>query len=134
MNHFIFDNQQEAETPSKKEKPIDPSELEIPSFRSFGRDNFAPNPLSIFQFHFLNMKGRSKLTNLLSGLKAEGEEALQLQSLMELSDFLSIGTEDSMASFSFDSFVPPLVNLLNMEHNPEIMLLACRFFFLTEYS
>jgi len=45
---------------------------------------------------------------------------------MELSDFLSIGTEDSMASFSVDTFVPPLVNLLNMEHNPEIMLLACR--------
>jgi E3 ubiquitin-protein ligase TRIP12 len=63
---------------------------------------------------------------LINGLKDEGNEAMQLQSLMELCDFLSIGTEENMANFALDSFVPLLVNLLNMEHNPDIMLLACR--------
>ncbi len=78
-------------------------------------ESFNPNQLS---------KGR--LNTLLQGLKSDSNEALQLQSLMELCDFLSIGTEESMAGFPVDSFVPALINLLNFEHNPDMMLLTCR--------
>ena len=39
---------------------------------------------------------------------------------------LSIGTEESLSTFSVDSFVPVLVGLLNHESNPDIMLLAAR--------
>ena len=65
-------------------------------------------------------KGRSHLNNLLQGLKSD-DEIGQLQAVMELCDFLSIGTEDNMSNFSVDLFVPALVNLLQLEHNPEIM-------------
>ena len=65
------------------------------------------------------------MNSLLTGLQSD-DEAVQLQSLMELCDFLSIGTEENMSGFSVDSFAPALVNLLNMEHNPDMMLLACR--------
>jgi E3 ubiquitin-protein ligase TRIP12 len=41
-------------------------------------------------------------------------------------EMLSIATEESLSTFSVDSFVPLLVTLLNAEHNPEIMLLAAR--------
>lgn len=66
------------------------------------------------------MEGRSKLKNLLQGLKSDNESQ-QLESLMELCDHLSMGTEESLAGFSIDSFVPAIVNLLNMEHNPDMM-------------
>ncbi len=66
------------------------------------------------------MEGRSKLKNLLLGLKSDNENQ-QLESLMELCDYLSMGTEESLAGFSIDSFVPAIVNLLNMEHNPDMM-------------
>jgi E3 ubiquitin-protein ligase TRIP12 len=65
------------------------------------------------------------LNSLLTGLKSQ-DEAMQLQCLIELCDFLSIGTEENMSGFSVDSFAPALVELLNMEHNPDMMLLACR--------
>ena len=39
---------------------------------------------------------------------------------------LSMGTEDSLANFSAASFVPLLLNLLQREWNPELMLLAAR--------
>lgn len=41
-------------------------------------------------------------------------------------ELLSIATEESLATFSVDSFVPALVGLLNAEHNPDLMLLAAR--------
>lgn len=61
------------------------------------------------------------MNTLLQGLKSEGNEAEQLQSLMELCDFLSIGTEDNLANFPVDSFVPALTNLLKLQHNPDMM-------------
>ncbi|KAI5073229.1 hypothetical protein GOP47_0011242 [Adiantum capillus-veneris] len=68
----------------------------------------------------------SKLKRILSGLKADGEEGRQLEALSQLCELLSIGTEESLSSFSVDSFVPVLVGLLNHEYNPDMMLLAAR--------
>ncbi|PKA56014.1 E3 ubiquitin-protein ligase UPL3 [Apostasia shenzhenica] len=68
----------------------------------------------------------SRLKKILSGLRADGEEGRQVEALTQLCELLSIGTEDSLGSFSVDSFVPLLVGLLNHESNPDIMLLAAR--------
>ena len=68
----------------------------------------------------------SKLKRILSGLRADGEEGRQLESLSQLCELLSIGTEESLSSFSVDSFVPVLVSLLNHEYNADMMLLAAR--------
>lgn len=67
-----------------------------------------------------------RLKKILSGLRADGEEGRQVEALTQLCEMLSIGTEDSLSSFSVDSFVPVLVGLLNHESNPDIMLLAAR--------
>nr|GMC85326.1 E3 ubiquitin-protein ligase UPL3 [Ipomoea batatas] len=67
-----------------------------------------------------------RLKKILSGLRADGEEGKQVEALSQLCDMLSIGTEDSLSTFSVDSFVPVLVGLLNHESNPDIMLLAAR--------
>jgi len=68
----------------------------------------------------------SRLKRILSGLRAEAEIGRQTDALTQLCEILSISTEDSLSSFSVDSFVPVLVTLLNHESNPEIMLLAAR--------
>ncbi|KAG0572814.1 hypothetical protein KC19_VG127600 [Ceratodon purpureus] len=68
----------------------------------------------------------SKLKRILSGLRSEGEDERQLEALSQLCELLSIGTEESLSSFSVDSFVPVLVGLLNYEYSPDIMLLAAR--------
>lgn len=49
-----------------------------------------------------------------------------MDALSQLCDYLSIGTEESMVSFSIDSFVPPLVTLLAEGNSADIMLLAAR--------
>ncbi|XXG75022.1 hypothetical protein AAC387_Pa07g3615 [Persea americana] len=67
-----------------------------------------------------------RLKKILSGLRADGEEGRQVEALTQLCDMLSIGTEDSLSTFSVDSFVPVLVGLLNHESNADIMLLAAR--------
>lgn len=67
----------------------------------------------------------SRLKTILSGLKAE-DDGMQLASLSELCELLSIGTEESMSALSVDVFVPLLVQLLRREHNADIMLLASR--------
>lgn len=67
-----------------------------------------------------------RLKKILSGLRADGEEGRQVEALTQLCDMLSIGTEESLSTFSVDSFVPVLVGLLNHESNPDIMLLAAR--------
>lgn len=68
----------------------------------------------------------SRLKRILSGLRADGEEGRQVEALTQLCELLSIGTEESLSSFSVDSFVPVLVSLLNHESNADIMLLAAR--------
>lgn len=72
------------------------------------------------------MTDRGRFTTLIEGLKDEENEGTQLQSVMELCDMLSIGTEENLAGFPVDMFASALVNLLNMEHNPDMMLLSCR--------
>ncbi|GER50251.1 E3 ubiquitin-protein ligase UPL3 [Striga asiatica] len=67
-----------------------------------------------------------RLERILSDLRAEGEESLQVEALMELTEVLSMATEASLRNFSYDSFVPVLVGLVNYENNPNIMLLAAR--------
>ncbi|KAI5388006.1 E3 ubiquitin-protein ligase upl3, variant 2 [Lathyrus oleraceus] len=67
-----------------------------------------------------------RLKKILFGLRADGEEGRQVEALTQLCEMLSIGTEDSLSTFSVDSFVPVLVGLLNHESNPDIMLLAAR--------
>ncbi|PQQ14409.1 E3 ubiquitin-protein ligase UPL3 [Prunus yedoensis var. nudiflora] len=67
-----------------------------------------------------------RLKKILSGLRADGEEGKQVEALTQLCEMLSIGTEESLSTFSVDSFVPVLVSLLNHESNPDIMLLAAR--------
>lgn len=67
-----------------------------------------------------------RLKKILSGLRADGEEGKQVEALTQLCEMLSIGTEESLSTFSVDSFVPVLVGLLNHESNPDIMLLAAR--------
>lgn len=71
-----------------------------------------------------HQNGRLKI--ILSELRADGEEGRQVEALTQLCEILSIGTEDSLSTFSVDSFVPVLVGLLNHEGNPDIMLLAAR--------
>ncbi|CAH8305538.1 unnamed protein product [Eruca vesicaria subsp. sativa] len=71
-----------------------------------------------------HLNGRCK--KILSGLRSHGEEGKQVEALTQLCEMLSIGTEDSLSTFSVDSFVPVLVGLLNHESNPDIMLLAAR--------
>ncbi|CAH8338587.1 unnamed protein product [Eruca vesicaria subsp. sativa] len=71
-----------------------------------------------------HLNGRMK--KILAGLRSEGEEGKQVEALTQLSEMLSIGTEDSLSTFSVDSFVPVLVGLLNNESNPDIMILAAR--------
>ncbi|KAI5402306.1 E3 ubiquitin-protein ligase UPL3 [Lathyrus oleraceus] len=68
--------------------------------------------------------GRFK--KILSALRADGEEGPQVEALTQLCEMLSIASEDSLSSFSVDSFVPVLVGLLNHESNPDVMLLAAR--------
>ncbi|CAL1410242.1 unnamed protein product [Linum trigynum] len=67
-----------------------------------------------------------RLKKILAGLRADGEEGKQVEALTQLCEMLSIGTEDSLSTFSVDSFVPVLVGLLNHESNADIMLLAAR--------
>ncbi|CAN8276728.1 unnamed protein product [Cochlearia groenlandica] len=71
-----------------------------------------------------HLNGRMK--KILAGLRSEGEEGKQVEALTQLCEMLSIGTEDSLSTFSVDSFVPVLVGQLNHESNPDIMLLAAR--------
>jgi len=53
-------------------------------------------------------------------------EEKQLMGVQELCEILSMSTEDTLIGFSPDQFIPPLVQLMSMEHNPEMMLYACR--------
>jgi E3 ubiquitin-protein ligase TRIP12 len=69
--------------------------------------------------------GRMKMKELLAGLK-DPDEGRQMEALNELCDVLSMGQEEILIGFNIDAFLPVLVELLNYEHNPEVMLLACR--------
>lgn len=68
----------------------------------------------------------SKAHQLVQGLQAHGDEGQQLQSVMEMCQLLVMGNEDTLAGFPVKQAVPSLIQLLNMEHNFDIMNHACR--------
>lgn len=66
------------------------------------------------------------LQELLAMLRNHGDEGSQMEALTELCEVLSMGQEEILIGFSVESFLPVLVDILNMEHRPEMMLLSCR--------
>jgi E3 ubiquitin-protein ligase TRIP12 len=79
---------------------------------------------------FEDLFGRStdsnKFESILKGLQTTGNDSAQLQVLSELCEVLSMGTEESLRHFSSEAFVPVLMNLLNADWNPDVMLYSCR--------
>ena len=69
---------------------------------------------------------RGRLKEILGGLRADGDDTRQIMALNELCELLVISSEESLITLSVDAFVPVLVNLMQMEHNPDCMLLAAR--------
>lgn len=72
------------------------------------------------------LERNQKVQQLLSDIQAMGDEIRQLQGLMDLCDHFSMSMEELLGGFPIDQFVPTLVEFLNYEHNPDIMLLATR--------
>ncbi|KAK4377364.1 hypothetical protein RND71_003660 [Anisodus tanguticus] len=89
-----------------------------------GLDDLLPSSAMVSSTSLSQQNGRLK--KILLGLRADGEEGKQIEALTQLCVMLSIGTEDSLSTFSVDSYVPVLVGLLNHGSNPDIMLLAAR--------
>lgn len=68
----------------------------------------------------------SRLRELLNNLRQD-DLSIQLIALQELSELLLVSNEDNLSGhFSPDAFVKELVQLMNKEESPEVMLLACR--------
>ncbi|KAJ3481082.1 hypothetical protein NLG97_g7911 [Lecanicillium saksenae] len=68
----------------------------------------------------------ARLRELLNNLR-EDDLSIQVIALQELSELLLVSNEDNLAGhFSPDAFVRELVQLMNKEESPEVMLLACR--------
>ncbi|XP_076254826.1 E3 ubiquitin-protein ligase ctrip isoform X2 [Rhynchophorus ferrugineus] len=63
---------------------------------------------------------------LLPGLQATGDEGQQLQAVIEMCQVLVMGNEEILTGFPVKQVVPALINLLQMEHNFDIMNHACR--------
>ncbi|XP_050295827.1 E3 ubiquitin-protein ligase TRIP12 isoform X2 [Anthonomus grandis grandis] len=63
---------------------------------------------------------------LIPGLQANGDEGQQLQAVIEMCQLLVMGNEEILTGFPVKQVVPALVNLLQMEHNFDIMNHACR--------
>uniref|UniRef100_A0A2C9JV53 E3 ubiquitin-protein ligase n=1 Tax=Biomphalaria glabrata TaxID=6526 RepID=A0A2C9JV53_BIOGL len=68
----------------------------------------------------------TKVQHLLQGLQATGDEAQQLSAVMEMCQILVMGNEDSLVGFPIKLVVPALIQLLQMEHNFEMMIHASR--------
>ncbi|CAL1542098.1 unnamed protein product [Lymnaea stagnalis] len=68
----------------------------------------------------------TKVQHLLQGLQATGDEAQQLSAVMEMCQILVMGNEDSLVGFPIKQVVPALIQLLQMEHNFEMMIHASR--------
>ncbi|GIL61901.1 hypothetical protein Vafri_16276, partial [Volvox africanus] len=68
----------------------------------------------------------SRMKAIMQGLRQTEDEGAQLSSLSELNELLSISSEDNLAAFPTESMVPLLIQLLNSEQNPDIMLMAAR--------
>lgn len=66
-----------------------------------------------------------KVQQMLTGIQSS-DEGQQLQSVIEMCQFLVMGNEESLVGFPVKQVVPALVNLLSMEHNFDIMNHGCR--------
>eukprot|EP00002_Diphylleia_rotans_P029183 TRINITY_DN592_c0_g1_i1.p1 TRINITY_DN592_c0_g1~~TRINITY_DN592_c0_g1_i1.p1 ORF type:complete len:1552 (+),score=341.65 TRINITY_DN592_c0_g1_i1:107-4762(+) len=79
--------------------------------------------------HFHNFDARpdpSQLRTLAEKLQPHQDESTQFEALSSLCHILSMATEETLSNFNAESYLPLLGQLLNAEHNPNIMLLACR--------
>lgn len=63
----------------------------------------------------------TKAQNLLPGLQATGDEGQQLQAVIEMCQLLVMGNEDTLSGFPMKQVVPALINLLQVEHNFDIV-------------
>jgi E3 ubiquitin-protein ligase TRIP12 len=69
----------------------------------------------------------SRLRDILNNLRQQEDPSVQLVALSELAELLLVSNEDHLSGqFMPDAFVKELVSLMQAEHSPEIMLLACR--------
>lgn len=66
-----------------------------------------------------------KVQQMLAGIQSS-DEGQQLQSVIEMCQFLVMGNEESLVGFPVKQVVPALVNLLSMEHNFDMMNHGCR--------
>lgn len=69
---------------------------------------------------------QSRLQQLRTSIATPESDEQQIDALAELCEFLSVGTEESLVSFSVNLFVAPLVNLLRNKKNIEIKIYAAR--------
>lgn len=69
---------------------------------------------------------QTRLRTILTTLRGPASDPDRMDALTQLCEYLSVGTEESMVSFSIDSFVPPLVALLGAGNSADTMLLAAR--------
>eukprot|EP00177_Eucheuma_denticulatum_P001960 GFKZ01003506.1.p1 GENE.GFKZ01003506.1~~GFKZ01003506.1.p1 ORF type:complete len:2027 (-),score=174.89 GFKZ01003506.1:214-6294(-) len=68
----------------------------------------------------------SRLQQLRSTISSPENEGHLLQALSELCEFLSVGTEESLVSFSVNMFVSPIVDILRTGTNIESKILSAR--------
>lgn len=68
-------------------------------------------------FSCFSLSKGSKAQQLLVGLQATGDESEQLQAVIEMCQLLVMGNEDTLAGFPIKQVTPALINLLNMDHN-----------------
>lgn len=68
----------------------------------------------------------TRLQQLRNSIASPESNEQQLEALSELCEFLSVGTEESMVSFSVNLFVGPLVGLLRTGANVEVKIFAAR--------
>jgi len=70
--------------------------------------------------------GSARSQELLRGLRAMGDPSAQMAALSELNEMLVISGEEMMMSIPLVAFVQVLVELMQLEYMPDIMLLAAR--------
>jgi hypothetical protein len=76
--------------------------------------------LLIFEL-VVNLLAGEKAEQIMQGLSESADEGQQLESVSELCNFFSIGTEQSLSSSHVERYVPQLIALLNKEHNYDLM-------------
>lgn len=73
-----------------------------------------------------SMGSNCRVQQLVQGVQSSCDENQQLQAVIELGQLLVMGNEETLAGFPIKQVVPPLIQLLHMEHNFDMMNHACR--------